>query len=239
MQYYESTNATGIVDDIYYQTNTDTTTYPLGILTSHVNRGYAEIITAILSVDRRWRWDDRNHTKSMETTCDLVTDQGEYGFLSSTPAETYQDFSKVFGVAVKDQNADWRDLDYITKDLIKERGFNWDEYESVSGTPIEYALEGTQLFLKPAPSYDSTNWCKVFMQRNPVFFARTDTTKVPGFDQRFHILLSYYGQMGYQACKNRGELQALIDRGLINVRKVYSERMDEQPRKTYYYPNWK
>ena len=240
--FYESTNKTGIVDDAYFQTNTNSTIYPLGNVAFHANIGYGDVIARILRADKRWKWDDPNISEEMETTFNLVKDQGEYGFLSNTPAETYQDFNKVFGVAIKDDNGDWRNLDYITREMVKDRGIAWDEFEDTSGTPSYYFLEGTQLFLKPAPDYASAGGGKIYLQRNPEFFARTDTTKVPGFDQKYHYLLSLYIQRGWYMGKNPnmlGNIQALIDRGLREVELDYSRRLADEPKRQYYHANWK
>ncbi len=76
-------------------------------------------------------------------------------------------------------------------------GFAFDEYKDTAGTPDEYILEGTQLYLKSAPNYASEEGGKIYMQRNPSYFVSTDTTKVPGFVSNFHYLLSLYGQRGW------------------------------------------
>ncbi len=241
MQYRETTNSTGIVDMIYWLTGADTVSYPLGIVVGHVNAGFGEIISNILKVDKRWRWDDSNITKSLETTFSLEDGTGEYGILASTPAQTYQDFNKIFGVSVKDENGDWRDLEYINREIVAKSGIAWDEFEDTDGTPTYYMPEGTQLFLKPAPNYDSTNGAKIYVQRNPVFFIYSDTTKVPPFDSRFHYLLALYGQMGW-AMKNEPNrvpgIRGLILAGLKEIRTHYASRLEiSEPE--YVNINWK
>lgn len=241
MQYYESTNKTGIVDMVLWMTGSDTTQYPLGIMTSHINSGFGEIIANILKVDKRWKWDDSNITKSLETTFSLVNGTGEYGILASTPAETYQDFNKLFGVSVKDANGTWITLDYISKDDVAKMGVAWDEFYEDDGTPRYYTPEGTQLFLKPAPNYDSSAGAKLFVQRNPVYFLYTDTTKVPPFDSKYHYLLTLYGQMGWCLKNDPGKvatIRTLIDRGLRDLRAHYASRLvKNQPE--YVNVNWK
>jgi hypothetical protein len=242
-QFYDSSGKTGIVDDIYFSTNTSTASYPLANVAYHVNLGYAEVISRILRADDRWHWDDNNITKSLESTFSLVSGQGEYNVLKATPDETYQDFAKIFGLSVKDPNGEWIELEYVTKEDIQATGIAWDEYLSVNGTPEEFTLEGTQAFLKPAPNYASTDGGKIFLQRNPVFFTASDTTKKPGFDSKHHGILSLYGQRGWflgpgNDANRANNIQSYIDRWLDRIEKDYRERLAvKQPVNTYV--NWK
>jgi hypothetical protein len=54
--FYDSTNKTGIADDIYWLTDTDTTSYPLA----------------------DWEWDDRNLTTAPRAVATLVANQADY-----------------------------------------------------------------------------------------------------------------------------------------------------------------
>jgi hypothetical protein len=241
MQYRETSNSTGIVDMIYWHTGADTTSYPLGIVASHVNTGLGEIIANILKVDKRWKWDDSNITKSLETTFSLVNGTGEYGILASTPAQNYQDFNRLFGVSVKDANGEWRVLEYIDREMTAKMGIDWEEFEDTNGTPAYYMPEGTQLFLKPAPNYDSASGAKLFVQRNPVYFVYSDTTKVPPFDSKYHYLLALYGERGWALKNDPGKvalIESLIKQGLKELRIDYASRLQiSEPE--YININWK
>ena len=242
MVIYESTNKTGIIDRIYWETGADTTTYPLGIMVGHINSGLGEVIANIMSVDKKWKWDDANITQALETLFSLSNGVGEYGILAATPAQTYQDFNRLFGVAVKNSDGDWVELIYKSpEDVRRELGMAWAEFCEDDGTPQYYYPEGTQLFLKPAPNYDSSSGAKLYVQRNPVYFLITDTTKVPPFDSKYHDILCLYGKRGW-AQKNSpnevGLVQSLIDRQLKNIRNDYASRLQDSKPK-YVFPRWR
>lgn len=226
MVYYDSSGKTGIVDDVLFKTNNNTTSYPLVDITRNINIGYGEIIAVILRNDKKWKFDDTNQTLTLEATFNLSTGVSEYGLLASIP-DAAQDWTNFWGIEIKDSNGNWLPLKPITRDDVKRMGYAWDEYKDTSATPDEYMIEGTQLYLKAAPNYDSSDGGKIYMQRNPSYFASTDTTKVPGFASNFHYLLSLYGQRGWWEKVDQGKValvQQLIDRGLVALAKFYSQR---------------
>lgn len=200
MQFYDSSNNTGIVDDILFKTNTNTTEYPLKDITRHVNIGYSKVAAVIIKADGRMRWDDTNHTNFPISTFDLVSGQEDYAIFTTAPT-ALQDWLEVIRLDIKDSNGNWFQLrPFNEKDL---NGIAFNDYESTDGQPHSFTMIGTSAFLKPAPNYNSDEGGQFMFNRAPSYFASTDTTKVPGFAVLFHPILSLWGQLGwYEKCKD-------------------------------------
>ena len=182
MVFNDSTNLTGIVNEIDFNLGTDATSYPLKEKTRNVNNWYNRVASLIIRADSRWEWDDNNRTDLPIATTALVANQQDY----TISGESFLDVIKV---EIKDQNGNWQALNPIS--LADKRNESMTDYRKDAGTPVEYDKFGNSIFLYPKPNYSSSASLKVFYQRNVSLFVSTDTTKIPGFAENFHRILSY------------------------------------------------
>ena len=217
MQFYDSSGKSGIVDDIFYlifgDSGDHTADYPLVDIARSVNRWYDKCVSIILQSDDRWEWDDTNKTDLPIARLSLVSGQQDYGVSAAT-------YLKIRKVDIKDANGNSLPLESINLDQLRGRADA--DFLNTAGTPRYYRLQGNSMFLYPKPNYSrtasSTDWgIRIFHQRNVSYFVSTDTTKIPGFAEMFHRILSLGGAYDYAIAK--GLLNAAALRGEIEVMK--------------------
>ena len=201
MDFNNTTDNNGIVQDIDFMVNSTRSTYPLTRIASDANRAMDEVISIILGADGRWQFDDTNYTDLPIGTTNLVINQQDYSF---DPEQI-----DITRVECKDQNGNWQYLaPFDQRDLtppgtanIPNTGltatgtfggnnYSLTDFMSTAGTPIFYDKIATSIFLYPKPSYNSTGGLKVYFQRKPSYFVSTDTTKQPGFAKHLHKIVS-------------------------------------------------
>ncbi len=229
MQFSDTSNLTGIVEEIDFLLNLDSsTTYPIKQKTRAVNRYYDKALSLILQADNRWEFDDNNATDLPVATTALVANQQDYSITGAT-------FLKVLGVSIKDESGNWISLNPIS--IQDKRGTDMAEYRETAGTPQEYDKMGQSVFLYPKPDYSASASLKIYYQRDVSLFVSTDTTKVPGFAAPFHSYLSYGAALDYAIANNLTTriplFQAEIAKLEQGILEFYSSReRDEKVRMT-------
>lgn len=200
MDFNNTTEENGIVQDIDFMVNSSRSTYPLTRIASDANRAMDEVISLILSSDGRWQYDDTNYTDLPIGTTNLVLNQQDYSF---DPEQI-----DITRVEAKDQNGNWQYLvPFDQRDLtppgttslpvsgLTQTGtfagnnYSLTDFMSTAGTPVFYDKIVNSIFLYPKPSYNSTGGLKVYFQRKPSYFDDTDTTKQPGFAKHLHKII--------------------------------------------------
>jgi len=201
MQFSDTTNDDGIVQDIDFWAGTDSTSFPIKDKTRSANRALDKILALILQADGRWEYDDSNQTDLPIATANLVSGQRDYSISGAT-------YLKITKVLVKDAAGNWDVLDpvdehdQVARNIIEDR---------ITGTPKRYIKKANSIFLGPEPSYSYTAGLKIHFQRNVVYFDTADTTEVPGFAAPFHRLISLYAAKDYCAANDFGARLANIN----------------------------
>lgn len=191
MRYSDSTNKTGIVEDIDFLINTDSTSYPIEQKTRNINRRYDEVVSMILQSDGRWKWDDTNQTAQPATAINMT----EQTTAVAIPDTTYLTINRV---EILDVNGNWYKINPFNEHEIVDQAMS--EFLKTPGRPLLYEKVGGFLNLYPKPSSANvtlSGGLKIYYQRNASYFATTDTTKVPGFAAPFHRILSLGGALDY------------------------------------------
>jgi len=190
MQYSDTTNKDGIIQQIEFRTNIgdagisgDPTL--LKQITGQVNDFYMKATGLLISADGQWKWDDSNHTNQPVATTDLVADQTDYTVIAKLPSVA-QDWLQVERVNIKDASGSFYTL--FPKDRSKFSTPRT-ERETVSGQPSSFDFDGASIFLDAKPNYSSTGGLEIVFARAPLLFASDDTTKKPGFASVYHEYL--------------------------------------------------
>lgn len=173
-----------------------------------------------IGADRRFQWDDTNHTKLPIGTTNLVADQREYSFLTDEQGNRILTLTRI---DFKDSAGLWHELKKIDQSQISPSAL--DEWNKTSGIPVFYDLIADNIIkLYPASSTSITTGLKFYFQRTPSYFAATDTTKEPGVASTLHrgfvINAAYDGALAL---------------GLQNLSALALERqVEEQKMKDYF-----
>jgi len=186
MQFSDTTNDTGLVQDIDFICGTDSVSYPLKDKARNMNRWIYKVVTWIYKANSKWQFDDSNHTDLPIITTTLVNSQRSY--------ELPSDLIKLQRVEVLDNNGNYQ--------LIKPKdqsqiNIALSEYQETDGMPKYYDIIGNSLFLYPAPdngvSVTLAKGLKLYIAREINLFVSTDTIQEPGFSENYHRIVSLGG----------------------------------------------
>lgn len=196
-QFSDTTNNTGLLQDCEFVLFGDngfgqitSNTNRLKAFTGLVNRAMDKVTTLILSADGRWEFDDSNYTDLPIGVSTLVNNQQDYS-LSVTHL-------RVLRVEILDIQGNYYKLEPF--DLQDVQGQGMTEVLEGVGSPKYYDIQGGSVFLYPKPQTGQVTMAaglKVYFQREPSYFASTDTTKYPGFSTIFHRLVSRWACYDY------------------------------------------
>lgn len=228
---------TNLVAQIRKRTgNTTTDDYSASDLTTDINLAYDRALSLIFKADGRWQFDDSNHTDYPIITTNLVAGQRDYSFTTDEQGNLILDIYKVM---IKDQNEVFVELDPVdqqARDGIENPIASMVSGTDLQGTPDKYDKTANGIFLDLVPSYNSTGGLKIWINREPLYFTTSDTTKKAGFAGIFHEYLVVRPAWIYATDHNLKNVNALRDEMLLleqEIVKYYSKRnKDEQLRIT-------
>jgi hypothetical protein len=224
-----SSEKQGIVQDVYYLVNANSTSYPIGDLTRNANRGLDKAVTKILGADGRWQFDDTNATDLPIGSTTITSGQQDYSF--------DEEYLTILDIIATDANGnETRLIPIDNADMGRDQAIT--EFQSVSGTPIYYDKMGESILLYPTPNYTSTKesggGLKAYFQRKISYFTTTDTTKEPGFAKHLHRYISLSAAFDYAISKGLPKAQSLRNEMLVmekEIEEFYAYRERDQRRR--------
>ena len=159
----------------------DATQYPTSRIVNSCNNWLDTVTGYAIGADRRFQFDDTNHTKLPIGTTNLVANQSDYSFLTDEQGNTILNLTRI---DILDSNGYYRKLmarDMADNDLAE------DELLRIAGLSTEYdKIADNIIRLTPKPQASVTAGLKFYFQRTPSYFAATDTTKAPGVPPLLH-----------------------------------------------------
>ena len=179
MQFSEAVNNTGIVQQTRDMARVDSTQWPTSRIVNSANNWLDKITGYAIGADRRFEWDDTNHTELPEGKRDLTVSVTDYSFLLDEQGNTILTLTGV---------------DILTGgyyEPLQPVNRNDEDYDSsfgqVSGIPSQYdKIADNIIRLDAIPTATVTNGLRFHFQRTPSYFAGTDTTKAPGVAPILH-----------------------------------------------------
>ncbi len=224
MVFSDPTGGQGIVQEIDFLVNTDSTKFPIEDKTRIINRWYERTVGRIFEADGRWQFDDTNYTDLPIATTDLVAGQEDYSFAVA--------HLRITRLEVKDTNGTWRWVEPLDQNDLRRRSLT--ELGNQDGVPCYYDKLANSIFFYPAPNYNQTAGVKAYFQRMADLFTITDTTQQPGFASIFHRLLALGPALEYASANglNANKIKVLRDEVTqleIDIKEFYSKKSkDEQ-----------
>ena len=216
--------ATQIYDKIDRCCGTDSTSYPLADKAVDVTLAQDEAFLFALKT-AGWNVDDFNHTKDPFITTDLVASQRDYHFTYDEQTNLILGIYKV--MAKISASGIYKELKPV--DIQRNPPSTMIDGDDATGVPTVYDKTSNGIFLDLIPSYDSTKGLKVFIDREMLAFASTDTTKVSGLDGLTHDYL--YLKPSYERARDKG-LQNVnrLKMDMLDARKKIDERYGRRER---------
>lgn len=181
MVFSDTTNNLGIVQQVRSMMRVDATQWPTYKIVNSVNNWLDMVTGYAIGADRRFQWDDSNHTKLPIGTTNLVANQAEYSFLTDEQGNSILTLTRI---DLLDSAGNYHKLQSIDESQIH---IALDAYESTAGTPIYYdKIADNIIKLYPKPAANVTAGLKFYFQRSGSYFEATDTTKEPGVAPMLH-----------------------------------------------------
>lgn len=256
MDFSDTTNKQGLVQDCDFLVTSDSTSYPLANKAASANRYLDEAISIILKSDGRWEWDDLTNTNESIGLADLTADTQGYALTSTiwsvgggADAALTSSLLILNRVEVKDASGNWHVLIPIDqRDLIAPSTGNLEataslgadysltDFKKTSGIPVYYDKSGNYLNLYPKPNYTQVDSLKVYMQRRANQFASGDTTKRAGIAPHLHRFFSLGMAYDYAIAKmlNSNKITSLaneLNRYRMMIADHYSIRQKDIKRR--------
>jgi hypothetical protein len=209
----------GILEQSRSLMRLDSTQWPTYKVVNSVNN-YLDVITGYaIGADRRFQWDDTNHTKLPIGTTNLVASQSDYSFLTDEQGNSILNLVRI---DILDSGGHYRQLRVVDQMDIPGA---LDEWQLTAGLPIAYdKIADNIIRLYPKPLTAVTAGLKFYFQRTPSYFVATDTTKAPGVAPILHrgfVIASAY--------------DAALTLGLANLSALSQERIVEEKKMVDYF----
>lgn len=190
MQFSDTSNNTGIVQEIDDICQSDANSYPLKAKARRANAALDRFFTLAFQADGRWSFDDLNQTTAPLESINLVSGTEKYAL------DTFSsEIINVLRVEILDSDGNGRTLERFNPSAISWESLT--QFNSVAGQPEQYNLFGKYIYLYPKPDYNSTNGLSLYFERNKSAFVYTDTTKAPGIPSLFHMYICRLASLPY------------------------------------------
>ena len=209
MQFNDTTNSTGLVQDVTFWTGADTNEYTLVDRVRNINAWYHKIVTMILQSQDEWDFDDSNHTDFPILTTDLVASQQDYKLPTSIK------MLKIKRLEISYDGTNWYKGEPFD---LSERGSSvaTNNLSDFTSSEPYYDLQNNSVFLYPIPDTNITSGLKMWIQREIDEFTSADTTQEPGFDEPFHRMLSIGASYDWCLANGRGDKATALGELLVD-----------------------
>lgn len=222
MVFSDSSLKQGIVEQVRSLMRVDSTQWPTAKIVASVNNHLDTVTGYAIGADKRFQWDDTNHTKIPEGTTNLTANQSDYSFQTDEQGNTILTLIRLEMLGTTG-GSDWTLLKPMDQSEFTEDSLN--KLQTITGIPTHYdKIADNIIRLYPKPSITVTAGLKFTFQRTPSYFAATDTTKSPGVAPILHrgfVIASAY--------------DGALTLGLANLQALSVERQVEEQKMELYF----
>jgi hypothetical protein len=197
----------------------DATQWPTYKIVNSVNNWLDMVTGYAIGNDRRFQWDDTNHTKLPIGTTNVVANQSDYSFLTD---EQGNKILNLIRIDILGSDGNYTKLQAIDESQVP---IALDEFENTAGTPLYYdKIADNIIRLYPKPAANVTSGLKFYFQRSGSYFAATDTTKEPGVAPLLH-----------RGAVIAGAYDGALTLGLANLQPLSVEQQKEEQKMIQYF----
>ena len=229
MVFSDTSTNLGIVQQVRNFMRVDSTQYPTSRIVNSVNNWLDRVAGYAIGADKRFQWDDTNHTKLPIGTTNLVANQDEYSFLTDEQGNRILTLTRI---DCKDSEGNWRQLMPIDQAQISPTAL--DEFMKTPADPIYYdKISDNVIKLYPASDTNVTAGLKFYFQRSPSYFAASDTTKEPGVASTLHrgfVIASAYDGALTLGLQNLQGLGVELQKEEQNIIDYFMNRSNDEVR---------
>lgn len=215
---FSATNA-GIVEQARSLAGVDSTQWPTQKIVNSANNWLDFVAGFAIGADKRFQWDDTNHTKLPEGTRELTISVSDYSFLTD---EQGNSIVTLTGVSIL-RNGKYEPLKLVDRN---DPDYDVSTFGTQSGTPTCYdKIADNIIRLDFKPSATVASGLKFYFQRTPSYFSSSDTTKSPGVSPLLHrgfVIASAY--------------DIALTLGLNNLQALSIEREKEERKMVNHFP---
>lgn len=227
ISFSDTVNNTGILQQARKLMRVDSSQWPTVNVVNSCNNWLDFVAGYAIGADKRFQWDDTNHTKLPIGTTNLVANQSDYSFLTDEQSNNIVTLTRI---DLLDSNGNYSQLEAI--DQADLDGWGLDELQETTGTPMYYdKIADNIIRLYPKPSTSVTAGLKFYFQRTPSYFTASDTTKAPGVSPLLHrgfvIAAAYDGALTL-ALNNLQPLAVERDREIQRVKEYFGTRSNDE-----------
>jgi len=226
MTFSDVTNSLGIVQQVRSLMRVDATQWPTYKIVNSCNNWLDTVTGYAIGADRRFQWDDSNHTELPIGTTNLVASQADYSFLTDEQGNSILNLSRI---DILDSDGSYRKLKTVNEQDIDVA---MNEFQSTNGLPLYYdKIADNIITLYPTPAVSVTAGLKFYFQRSASYFAATDTTKQPGVAPLLHrgfVIASAYDGALTLGLQNLQPLSVELQKEEEKMKKYFSIRNTDE-----------
>lgn len=224
MVFSDSTLNQGIVEQTRSLMRVDSTQWPVAKIVASCNNWLDYLAGYAIGADKRFQWDDTNHSHLPEGTTSLVDGQSDYSFLTD---EQGNSIVTLTGVSILNSTSGY----YEPLELVDRSDVDTSTFGTIDGTPSQYdKIADNIIRLDMLPKSTVATGLKFYFQRTPSYFVATDTTKAPGFSPLLHrgfaIASAYDGALTL-GLQNLQALSVELQKEQKKVEKYFADRNND------------
>lgn len=210
MQFSDTTNESGLIQDCEFWTNLGKAgisgdSFLLATFVRNINSWYQNVVSMILQGQDGWDYDDINHTDFPILNTNTIASQRDYSLTAD------EEILQVKRVEVTYDGTNWYKAEPFDSG---ERGLTIDDGTvdaDFNKTQPKYDIQYNSIFLYPKPDIAVTGGLKIYVTRGIDEFTSSDTIQEPGIDKFFHRMLSVGASYDW-VLVNKSENTILITR---------------------------
>ena len=226
MVFSDSTYNQGIVEQTRALMRVDSTQWPTARIVASCNNWLDTITGYAIGADRRFQWDDTNHTKLPIGTTDLTATQSDYSFLTDEQGNSILNLTRI---DILDADGLYRKLEPVDHAQID---IALDEWFKDDNKPVYYdKIADNIIRLYPTPAVTVSAGLKFYFQRTASYFAASDTTKEPGVSPLLHrgfVIASAYDGALTLGLENIQPLAVELQREELKMKQTFANRNTDE-----------